>query len=35
MEMTELIRALLMYGILPLWLAAGFADYPLPSHFCD
>jgi hypothetical protein len=27
MEMTDLVRAALMYLILPLWLSAGFADY--------
>jgi hypothetical protein len=25
--MRELVQALLMYGVLPLWLAAGFADW--------
>src|SRR4051812_49871526 len=27
MDQADLIRALLMYGFLPLWLAAGFADW--------
>jgi hypothetical protein len=27
MQMAEVLRTLLMYFVLPLWLAAGFADY--------
>src|SRR4051812_11317256 len=27
MDQADLIRALLMYGFLPLWVAAGFADW--------
>ena len=27
METDEVLRGMLMYFILPLWLAAGFSDY--------
>jgi hypothetical protein len=31
METGDVLRAMLMYFLLPLWLAGGFSDYLCPS----